>query len=96
MKYSEFYRMIADMLGQDGTKINVVPLEQMKPAMEQYDAYDMQAGKEHGIHMGDIAEIQDRDAYLNPEDTMPVLGYRPDDVRAAIRETLHKCITAGQ
>ncbi|CAH0118945.1 hypothetical protein PAE9249_01442 [Paenibacillus sp. CECT 9249] len=95
MKHSEFMQMIADMLGQTETKITVVPLEQMKPVMEQYDAYDRQAGKEHGIHLGYTAEIQNRDAYLNPDDTMPILQYRPDDVRASIRETLQRCMEAG-
>jgi len=94
MKYSEFHQMIADALGQTDTKIQVVPLEAMKPQMEQYDAYGMANGQEHGIHLGYTAEIQNRDAYLDPNDTMPLLRINKTDIRAAIKETLKVCVEA--
>ncbi|AZS13644.1 NAD-dependent epimerase/dehydratase family protein [Paenibacillus lutimineralis] len=96
MKFTEFNQMIVDMLGQTETKVTVVPLETMKSAMEQMDAAEFEAGREHGIHLADTMEIQNRDAYLDPEDTMPILQYKKDDVRAAIRETLQKCIEGLQ
>lgn len=94
MKHSEFHQIIADLLGQKETKVVVMPLEQMKPAMEQMDAEALAHGKEHGIHIGDTAETQNRDAYLDPQDTMPVLRYKEYDVKAAMIETLEKCIHA--
>lgn len=96
MKFTEFNQMIVDMLGQTETKVTVVPLETMKSAMEQMDAAEFAVGREHGIHLADTMEIQNRDAYLDPEDTMPILQYKKDDVRAAIRETLQKCIEGLQ
>lgn len=92
MKHSEFHQIIADLLGQTDTKVVVMPLEQMKPAMEKIDAETLAHGKEHGIHIADTAETQNRDAYLDPQDTMPVLGYKEADVRAEMIETLKKCI----
>lgn len=92
MKHSEFHQMVLDALGQKDSKIVVLPLEQMQPAMEQLDAVTAAAGKEHGIHMSVAAAIQDRDAYLDPADTMPILQYQEDDVYAAIVETLRKCV----
>lgn len=94
MKHSEFHQMVLDALGQKDSKIVVLPLEQMQPAMEQLDAATAAAGKEHGIHMSVAAAIQDRDAYLDPADTMPILQYQEDDVYAAIVETLRKCVEA--
>lgn len=96
MKYSEFYQMIADALQQPNSKIQIIPLESIKPTMEQYDIQTEVSGKEHGIHLSYIAEIQDRDAYVDPEDTMPILQYKKDDIRAWIKETLSACVEAGQ
>ncbi|WP_422659192.1 NAD-dependent epimerase/dehydratase family protein [Paenibacillus sp. EC2-1] len=92
MKHSEFHQMVVDALGQEESKVTVVPLEQMKPAMEQIDAKNADSGKEQGVHMSMMAEIQDRDAYLDPADTMPILKYKEYDIRASIEETLRKCI----
>ncbi|THF72935.1 NAD-dependent epimerase/dehydratase family protein [Cohnella fermenti] len=92
MKFKDFYQMIADVLGQTETQIAVLPLEQIKPAMEQADSHSTALGKEHGIHLDNIAVIQDRDAYLNPEDTMPILKFKEADIPAVIRETLEACV----
>ncbi|MBP2000089.1 nucleoside-diphosphate-sugar epimerase [Paenibacillus shirakamiensis] len=92
MKHSEFYEMVADALGQKDTTVKVVPLEQMQPAMEIMDRQKAKAGKEQGVHMSMMAEILHRDAYLSPADTMSILKYKEDDVRASIKETLHRCI----
>ncbi len=95
MKYTEFYQMIADALGQTETKIQIVPKEAVKPSMEEMDRQTLAAGKEHGIHLSYVAECQDRDAYLDPETTMPVLQYKKDaDIRAWIRDTLNACVRA--
>ncbi len=92
MKHSEFHQIIADLLGQTETKVVVMPVEQMKPAMQKMDEEALAHGKEHGIHIGDTAETQARDAYTDPQDTMPVLGYKEYDVRAEMIETLKACI----
>lgn len=92
MKHSEFHQMVVDALGQEESTVTVVPLEQMKPTMEQIDARNADSGKEQGVHMSMMAEIQDRDAYLDPADTMPILKYNEYDIRASIEETLRKCV----
>lgn len=91
MKHQEFFQMIADILGQKDTVIQVVPLEQMKSALAKLDEQTAAAGKEHGIHLAMTAEIQNRDAYVDPNDTMPILKYSKADVRAAIIETMELC-----
>lgn len=92
MKHQEFFQIIADTLGQENTVVQVVPLEQMKPAYAQGDKHAAMEGREHGIHVAVTADIQDRDAYLNPEDTMPILKYNQDDIRAAIIESIRACL----
>lgn len=95
MKYQEFFQIIADLLGQKDTIIQIAPLEQMKKALAEHDKEVAAAGKEHGIHLAMTAEIQNRDAFIDPNDTMPILKYKKDDVRAAIKETIELCIEAA-
>lgn len=92
MKHSEFYQMVVNALGQEDSTVKVLPLDQMKPVMEQIDANNAEAGKEQGVHMSMMAEIQNRDAYLDPADTMTLLKYHEYDIRESIRETLRKCV----
>lgn len=94
MKFTEFYQLIADALDQPETKIVATPLEAIKPAMEQYNAQTLAAGKEHGIHLDVMAEAQDRDAYIDGAETQQLLQYKPTDIVAAIRETLKVCVEA--
>lgn len=96
MKYQEFFQMIADLLGQTNTQIQVVPLETMKEVYAQYDERSAAIGKEHGIHQAIAAEVQSRDAYIDSEDTMPILKYSKDDIKAAIKETIELCIEATE
>ncbi|MDY0407713.1 NAD-dependent epimerase/dehydratase family protein [Virgibacillus soli] len=92
MKLQEFFQIIADVLGQKETIIQVVPLEQMKPAYIKIDEQLAEEGREQGMHNAVIAEVQNRDAYIDPEDTMPILKYKKADVRASIVETIKECL----
>lgn len=92
MKFKEFHEVIAELLGQEQTKVVVAPLDQMKAAMAKIDADTLARGREHGIHLADTAEAQNRDAYIDPLDTMPILQYKQYDVRSEMIETLKKCI----
>lgn len=38
------------------------------------------------------SKLQTEDLYLDPEDTMPVLGIKEYDIIASIKETLEKCL----
>lgn len=92
MKHQEFFQIIAEVLGQKDTVVEVVPLEQMKPSYEKGDEYAASQGKEHGIHIAVTAEIQNRDAYVDPEETMPILKYNKADIKAAIVEAIEDCL----
>jgi hypothetical protein len=62
----------------------------MKQGYAQADEQATAEGKEHGIHVAVTAEIQNCDAYIDPNDTMPLLKYKPADIRAAIVETINR------
>ncbi|MGN7409077.1 NAD(P)H-binding protein [Sporosarcina sp. SAFN-010] len=91
MKYDEFYKMIAESLGQTDTIVETVPIGQLKPSAEKMDETVAAKGKEHAIHMGKQIEMQNRDAFIDPNETMRILNYQEDDVRAEIRRTLAAC-----
>lgn len=90
MKFTEFYQFMIDALGQNSTIVNLTA-EQRIPGMKQYDEQCAQQGVEHGIHLAVSAEIQHRDAFVDPALTA-VLQIKPGDVRAEIVKTLKKCI----
>ena len=93
MKFQEFYQMMVDALGQtDTTQIPVVPYEQMLPTYEAIDAQAKAEGKEHGMHMVISARLQAEDLYIDPQETMPVLGIKEYDIVESIKETLKKCV----
>jgi len=94
MKHEEFFKIIASILGQKDTVIQVVPVEQMKPILAQHDEQTAAAGKEHGIHLAMTAEIQSRDAFIDPNDTMSILKYNKANVKAALIETIELCVEA--
>lgn len=95
MKFLEFYRYMVEALGQtETTKLIVAPIEAFKPAFAEHDEHAKQTGKEHGIHLAVTAEIQGRDAYVNAEETMPILRFKKGDVIASIKETLNACVNA--
>lgn len=91
MKYKEFYKMIAESLGQTDTTVETASLDQLKPSAEKMDETVAAKGKEHAIHMGKQIEMQNRDAFIDPEETMSALKYQEEDVRAEIRRTLAVC-----
>ncbi|MDW0110511.1 NAD-dependent epimerase/dehydratase family protein [Sporosarcina aquimarina] len=91
MKYKEFYEMIAESLGQQETVIETASLGKLKPSAEKTDETVAAQGKEFAIHMEKQIEMQDRDAFIDPEETMSLLQYKEDDVRAEITNTLEVC-----
>ena len=91
MKYEEFYQMIADSLGQEETVIESVPVDKLKLNAIQTDEQVHASGKEFAVHMEKQAEMQDRDVFIDPKETMSSLGYEEDDVREEIRKTLKVC-----
>lgn len=92
MKYQQFYKMIADALGQKDTQIPVVPFEQMKAAYRNIDQQADQQGKEHGIHVVVTGLMQTKDLYVDPDDTKDILGIKDHDIIASIKQTLEKCV----
>lgn len=94
MSYQRFYEMMVDALGQsETTVIPVVPYDQLKENYEAIDKHAEENGTEHGIHMAISAKMQEEYLYLNPQDTMPILGIKNHDVIKSIEETLKKCVS---
>ncbi|MBP1043626.1 NAD-dependent epimerase/dehydratase family protein [Vagococcus sp. BWB3-3] len=91
MSYHEFYQLMVDVLGQK-TELPVLPFSQLAEVYQGIDQQAAEAGKEHGIHAAVSAQLQEENLYLDPQDTMPILGYKAYDVRASIIETLQKCV----
>lgn len=93
MKHAEFYQMMVDALGQtETTELKVVPYEQM---VDRYRAIDKAAsdkGVEHGMHVEVSSRLQAEDLFIDPKETMDVLGYKEDDVIASIKESLALCV----
>lgn len=96
LRYAEFHELVCEALGRDRTDVQVVPATALLPTMAQVDAAAAAQGKEHGIHVVDSTEFQERDAVSDPAVTMAALGYEPDDVVTAIRETLQVCLQREQ
>ena len=93
MKFQEFYQMMVDALGQtETTQVPVVEYNQMKPVYEEIDRKAAEKGLEHGMHMVISTKLQTEDLYLDPADTMSVLGIKDHDVLQSIKETLAKCV----
>lgn len=91
LTYAEFFRMCCEAIGRDPGDVVVVPLEAVLPGYEAAQAQTEAAGVEHGIHLPDSARFQARDAVSDPA-ASAVLRIEPDDVPAAIRETLRWCV----
>ena len=91
LTYAEFFRMCCEALGRDPGDVMVLPLEAVLPGYEATQAQTEAAGVEHGIHLPDSARFQARDAVSDPA-ASEALGIEPDDVPAAIRDTLRWCV----
>jgi nucleoside-diphosphate-sugar epimerase len=91
LTYAEFYRLCCEALGRDPEEVVVVPLDAVLPGCVAAHEQMEQAGIEHGVHLPDSARFQDRHAASDPQ-LCAVLGIEPDDVPAAIRESLAWCV----
>ena len=92
LSYAEFHRLICEALGRDTCAVTCVPFEALAPTMEKLDSPAGVAGVLPGIHLIDCALFSVGKAVSDPAPTMAALGYLPDDVPAAIRETLAYCL----
>ncbi|MCR2783763.1 MULTISPECIES: NAD-dependent epimerase/dehydratase family protein [unclassified Microbacterium] len=94
MTYADFHRMIAEQLGTDPARVQALPAEAFLPGMAAYDQAEAARGIEHGMHQADAVRVQERFAYIDPEPVQAALGYGPEDVEAAIRESLRVCVAS--
>ncbi len=93
MKYREFYQLMVEALGQtETTQLPIVEFDSMVEIYRQVDQQAAAEGLEHGIHIEVSSRMQVEDLYIDPQETMPVLGYQEDDVVASIKETLKACL----
>lgn len=89
MKHKEFADIRVHALGQENmTKLPVLPLEAVIDRYIELDKKAAAEGKEYGVHMEVNAIMNSRDLFIDPTEAMVDLGYKKDDVYAAIDETL--------
>jgi len=94
MTYADFHRMIAEEAGMDPARVTALPAAAFLPGMTAFDEAEAARGIEHGMHQADAVQVQERFAYIDPEPVQAALGYGPEDVVAAIRESLRVCVGA--
>lgn len=87
VSYAELYRRFADPLGLT-RGIRTVPREEAVADAERQLAHAATTGKEHGMNAVGLAELQAVPAHLDPAPAMEALGYGPDDLAAAIADTV--------
>ncbi|MDN6627046.1 MAG: NAD-dependent epimerase/dehydratase family protein [Pisciglobus halotolerans] len=93
MKFQEFYQLMAEALGQsETTQIPIIEYDKVKPMYEEMDKDAAARGVEHGIHMAVMSKMQTENLYVDPSDTMPVLGIKEHNVIDSIKQTLSKCV----
>lgn len=89
LTHEDFMNRIVKALGQEATtKVPVVPLDDVLDSYREIDKQTAAAGKEHGMHMEMVAEMNNRDLFIDPTEVMDQLGYEEDDVDAEIDKTL--------
>lgn len=89
LTHEDFMNRIVKALGQEATtKVPVVPLDAVLDSYREIDKQTAAAGKEHGMHMEMVAEMNNRDLFIDPIEVMDQLGYEEDDVDAEIDKTL--------
>ncbi len=91
MPWSEFIPLLLEGMGSKARVVHA-PKFLYKIGNRRIERGHAREGKEGGLDLVALAEIMYREAYLDPEPAMRDLGYGPDDVRAAIRETVAECL----
>jgi nucleoside-diphosphate-sugar epimerase len=87
LTYREIYGMFAEALG---VAPDFVPADSAaeRAAAEAQRGRLAEAGIETGYDPLDVAVWQEQDLFLDPGPAMTALGYRPDDIARAIRDTV--------
>ncbi len=91
MRWAEFIPLLLESSGSRARVLHV-PKVLYKLGNLAIERRWARAGREGGLDLVALAEIMYRDAFLDPAPAMDALGYGPDDVRAAIRETVAACL----
>jgi dihydroflavonol-4-reductase len=92
LSYEEFYQLACHELGRDPREVHALPAEAFLASYAALDEAAGAAGREHGIHMVDALQFQQRHATSDCVEEMATLGVDHDDVPAAIMETFRWCI----
>lgn len=93
IRYEDFYKMMVEALGQTGkTEIPVLSYEEMKDTYIQLDKKAEEDGIEYGIANEISGWIQSKDLFIDPRETMPLLGMKLQNTYESIEKTLEKCV----
>lgn len=94
LRYASIYRLFADALGLSPRLVPTAQDEALASARQQQRRL-AEAGKETGYDPVDIARWQAQPLYLDPQPAMEALGYGPDDLAAAVRDTVRTTLVHG-
>lgn len=94
LSYRAIYALFADALGVERSFVPLSPEEAQAAAAAKVREL-AEAGREDGYHPEDLAVLQARDLFLDPEPAMTALDYPPDDIAVAIRQTVEATQLAG-
>lgn len=94
LRYASIYRLFADALGLSPRFASKAPDEAFEQAHAQRRRL-AEAGKETGYDPVDVARWQSEPLFLDPRPAMEALGYGPDDLAAAVRDTVRTTLAHG-
>ncbi|MGD9901314.1 MAG: NAD-dependent epimerase/dehydratase family protein [Spirochaetales bacterium] len=93
LKWKDFLSYLLKIQNQEHKVLtpysNLATTREMKKKMKDFK----KEGRESGLDLVKYLEFQKRDAYIDPSECMSNLKYNPDDIYAAINETLKACET---
>jgi len=94
LRYASIYRLFADALGMSPRFVPKAQDEALENAHAQRRRL-AEAGKETGYDPVDVARWQSAPLFLDPRPAMEALGYGPDDLAAAVRDTVRTTLAHG-
>ena len=94
LRYASIYRLFADALGLSPQFVPKAQDEALESAHAQRRRLAAE-GKETGYDPVDVARWQAELLFLDPQPAMEALGYGPDDLATAIRDTVRATLAHG-
>jgi dihydroflavonol-4-reductase len=94
LRFAQVYRLFADALGLSPRFVSKPPDEALEQAHLQRQRL-AEAGRQTGYDPVDVARWQSEPLFLDPLPAMQALGYGPDDLATAVRDTVRATLAHG-